>query len=33
MTAHLELDYRGPVPLEAKIVLRAQVAETRAASP
>jgi acyl-coenzyme A thioesterase PaaI-like protein len=28
MTAHLELDYRGPVPLESKIVLRAQVAES-----
>jgi acyl-coenzyme A thioesterase PaaI-like protein len=27
MTAHLELDYRGPVPLESKIALRARVAE------
>ncbi len=28
MTAHLELDYRGPVPLESKMVLRARVAES-----
>ena len=28
MTAHLELDYRGPLPLEQKLVLRAGVAET-----
>jgi len=28
MTAHLELDYRGPLPLERKLVLRAGVAET-----
>jgi acyl-coenzyme A thioesterase PaaI-like protein len=27
MTAHLELDYRGPLPLERKLVLRARVAE------
>jgi acyl-coenzyme A thioesterase PaaI-like protein len=27
MTAHLELDYRGPLPLEKKLVLRARVAE------
>jgi acyl-coenzyme A thioesterase PaaI-like protein len=27
MTAHLELDYRAPLPLEAKLVLRARVAE------
>jgi acyl-coenzyme A thioesterase PaaI-like protein len=27
MTAHLELDYRGPLPLETKLELRAQVAE------
>jgi acyl-coenzyme A thioesterase PaaI-like protein len=27
MTAHLELDYRGPLPLETKLVLRARVAE------
>lgn len=27
MTAHLELDYRGPLPLEEKLVLRAAVAE------
>jgi acyl-coenzyme A thioesterase PaaI-like protein len=27
MTAHLELDYRGPLPLEQKLVLRAAVAE------
>lgn len=27
MTAHLELDYRGPVPLETPIVLRARVVE------
>ena len=27
MTAHLELDYRGPLPLEAPLVLRARVAE------
>ena len=27
MTAHLELDYRGPLPLEQKLVLRARVAE------
>ena len=27
MTAHLELDYRGPLPLEEKLVLRAVVAE------
>jgi acyl-coenzyme A thioesterase PaaI-like protein len=29
MTAHLELDYRGPVPLETPIVLRARVVENR----
>ena len=28
MTAHLELDYRGPLPLETKLVLRARVAES-----
>jgi acyl-coenzyme A thioesterase PaaI-like protein len=28
MTAHLELDYRGPLPLETKLLLRAGVAET-----
>ena len=28
MTAHLALDYRGPLPLETKLVLRAGVAET-----
>jgi len=27
MTAHLELDYRGPLPLETKLLLRARVAE------
>ncbi|HLM07050.1 MAG TPA: PaaI family thioesterase [Blastococcus sp.] len=27
MTAHLELDYRGPLPLEQKLVMRARVAE------
>jgi acyl-coenzyme A thioesterase PaaI-like protein len=27
MTAHLELDYRGPLPLETKLVFRARVAE------
>jgi acyl-coenzyme A thioesterase PaaI-like protein len=27
MTAHLELDYRGPLPLERKLVFRARVAE------
>jgi acyl-coenzyme A thioesterase PaaI-like protein len=27
MTAHLELDYRGPLPLEKKLLLRAGVAE------
>ncbi len=27
MTAHLELDYRGPVPLDTPVVLRAWVAE------
>jgi acyl-coenzyme A thioesterase PaaI-like protein len=27
MTAHLELDYRGPLPLETPLVLRARVAE------
>jgi acyl-CoA thioesterase FadM len=27
MTAHLELDYRGPVPVEAPLVFRASVAE------
>ncbi len=27
MTAHLELDYRGPLPLEKKLVFRAGVAE------
>jgi acyl-coenzyme A thioesterase PaaI-like protein len=27
MTAHLELDYRGPLPLEQKLLLRASVAE------
>jgi acyl-coenzyme A thioesterase PaaI-like protein len=27
MTAHLELDYRGPLPLETKLMLRARVAE------
>jgi acyl-CoA thioesterase FadM len=27
MTAHLELDYRGPLPLETPLVLRAQVSE------
>ena len=27
MTAHLELDYRGPLPLETPLVLRAGVAE------
>ncbi len=29
MTAHLELDYRGPVPLETPLVMRARVAENR----
>jgi len=28
MTAHLELDYRGPLPLERKLVMRARVAES-----
>jgi acyl-coenzyme A thioesterase PaaI-like protein len=28
MTAHLALDYRGPLPLEQELVLRAGVAET-----
>jgi acyl-coenzyme A thioesterase PaaI-like protein len=28
MTAHLELDYRGPLPLEQELVLRAAVVET-----
>jgi acyl-CoA thioesterase FadM len=28
MTAHLELDYRGPLPLETPLVLRARVTET-----
>lgn len=28
MTAHLELDYRGPLPLERELVLRAGVAES-----
>jgi acyl-coenzyme A thioesterase PaaI-like protein len=28
MTAHLALDYRGPLPLETRVVLRAGVAET-----
>jgi acyl-coenzyme A thioesterase PaaI-like protein len=27
MTAHLELDYRGPLPLETKLLFRARVAE------
>jgi acyl-coenzyme A thioesterase PaaI-like protein len=27
MTAHLELDYHGPLPLEAPLVMRARVAE------
>ena len=27
MTAHLELDYRGPLPLETKLLMRARVAE------
>jgi acyl-coenzyme A thioesterase PaaI-like protein len=27
MTAHLELDYRGPLPLQTPLVLRARVAE------
>jgi acyl-CoA thioesterase FadM len=27
MTAHLELDYRGPLPLETKLVMRARVVE------
>jgi acyl-coenzyme A thioesterase PaaI-like protein len=27
MTAHLELDYRGPLPLQTKLVFRARVAE------
>ncbi|SNR65741.1 PaaI family thioesterase [Blastococcus mobilis] len=27
MTAHLELDYRGPLPLETKLVFHARVAE------
>ncbi len=27
MTAHLELDYRGPLPLETPLVMRARVAE------
>ena len=27
MTAHLELDYRGPLPLETPLVLRGRVAE------
>jgi acyl-coenzyme A thioesterase PaaI-like protein len=27
MTAHLELDYRGPLPLETRLLLRAGVAE------
>ena len=29
MTARLELDYRGPVPLETPLVMRARVAENR----
>jgi acyl-coenzyme A thioesterase PaaI-like protein len=29
MTAHLELDYHGPVPLETPLVMRARVAENR----
>jgi acyl-CoA thioesterase FadM len=28
MTAHLELDYRGPLPLETRLVLRARVAQS-----
>jgi acyl-coenzyme A thioesterase PaaI-like protein len=28
MTAHLELDYRGPLPLGTKLLLRARVAES-----
>ena len=28
MTAHLELDYRGPLPLETPLVLRGRVAES-----
>ncbi|TFV67183.1 UNVERIFIED_ORG: PaaI family thioesterase [Bacillus sp. AZ43] len=28
MTAHLELDYRGPLPLETPLVLRARVSES-----
>jgi acyl-coenzyme A thioesterase PaaI-like protein len=28
MTAHLELDYRGPLPLETRLVLRAGVVES-----
>ena len=28
MTAHLELDYRGPLPIGEKLVLRGQVAES-----
>ena len=31
MTAHLELDYRGPLPLEQELVLRAGVAENSGA--
>jgi acyl-coenzyme A thioesterase PaaI-like protein len=27
MTAHLELDYRGPLPLETRLLMRARVAE------
>ena len=27
MTAHLELDYRGPLPLQTRLVMRARVAE------
>ncbi|MET0765768.1 MAG: PaaI family thioesterase [Blastococcus sp.] len=27
MTAHLELDYRGPLPIETKLVFRARVAD------
>ena len=29
MTAHLELDYRGPLPLETPLVLRARVVESK----
>lgn len=32
MTAHLELDYRGPLPLEAPLVLRAGSPSSRAES-